>query len=68
MAAAVAMALATRVLVLARTLDSVSSAGEAARMATPLIFRSPMPKDLIWATVSASSRVLVLTVLSVLLL
>ena len=68
MAAAVAMALATRELVLARTLESVSSAGDAARMATPLIIKSPMPRVLIWETVSTSARALVLTVLSVLLL
>jgi hypothetical protein len=43
-------------------LDNVSSSGLAARIATPLIFRSLMPKVLMSAAVFASGLSLALTV------
>ena len=62
MAAAVAMALAALELVADVKLDNVSSSGLAARMATPLIFKSLIPNVLMSPTVLASGRSLVLTV------
>ena len=68
MAAAVAMALACALLVKLCVTDKVSSVGKAARMVTPLISNSLLPKLTTSSAVLACARAWVVMVLSVLLL